>query len=144
MVSFRHAAAAVRAKPVFARGAREQGRRKPIARRLFVLLQRLRAMALPFVAIVFAHMTRGIGSESQNCPLQRVLKSATSVGYFLGVDAHGAEIERASRVRTRLKQKEKKATKSAGRDQSRESVKTDHRLSFIIMAAKNLHDPKPN
>jgi hypothetical protein len=58
----------------------------------------------PFLAIVFAHMTRGIGSESQNCPLERVLKSATSVGYCFGVDAHGAEIERASRVQTGLEQ----------------------------------------
>ena len=80
----------------------------------------------PFLAIVFAHMTRGIGSESQNCPLQRVLKSATSVGYCFGVDAHGAEIERASRLQTSLEQKEKKATKSASRDLSGESVKTDH------------------
>ena len=43
-----------------------------------------------------------------------------------------------------LEQKDAKSTKRAGRDLSGESVKTDHLLSFIIMAAENLEDPKPN
>ena len=41
-----------------------------------------------------------------------------------------------------LEQKDAKSTKSGRRDLSGESVKTDHGLSFILMAAENLEDTK--
>jgi hypothetical protein len=68
----------------------------------------------------FSDITGGIGSESLNCPLERVLKSATSVGYCFGVNTRGVEIERASRVQISLEQKDTKGAKNSGSD-SRES-----------------------
>jgi hypothetical protein len=97
---------------------------------------------VPFLAIVFAQITGGIGSESPDYAVDRVLKSATSVGYSFVVNARGVEIERASQVQTSLEQKDTKATKTAHRDLSGESVKVSHGFSFFLMGPEHLESTK--
>ena len=56
-------------------------------------------------AIVFGDITGGIGGESPDYAVDRVLKSAPSVGYSFGVNARGVEIKRPSQVQTSLEQR---------------------------------------
>jgi hypothetical protein len=88
----------------------------------------------PFLAIVFAHMTRGIGSESPNCAVDRVLKSPKNVGYYFCVNTRGVEIQRTSHVQASLEQK---PTKDASRDLSGESVIMSHGFSFFLTASEH-------